>query len=117
MSSLSETYSFFSNIEYEYTYFDGDLKFAKISNKSRRKKIADINMEDVLVIAPKGDRSVYKYENDSSIKCKDLTSGSGSGRIYELITKKDEKLMRYEIEPDEEMLEAIRVKYARLVTK
>ena len=106
-----------TNIEFEYTYFDGELRFAKITNKARRKKIAEINMEDVLILAPKGDRAVYKYENDKNMKCKNLCSGSEDARVYELIAKDGEKLTRFEIEPDEEMLNAICVKYARVVNK
>ena len=50
-------FGFRSYTEYEYTYFDGEFRIAKIKNKSRRKKVAVVNMEDVLMIAPKGDRS------------------------------------------------------------
>ena len=108
---------FFSNVEFEYTYYDGDLRFAKIKNKAKRKKMADINMEDVLILAPKGDRGVYKYENDKNLKCINLTSGSADVKVYELIAKNGEGLMHIEFEPDEEMLNAIRVKYPRIVVK
>lgn len=108
---------FFANVEYEYTYYEGDLHLAKIINKSRRKNLAAINMEDVLAIAPKGDRSVYKYENDKALKYKNLTSQKASAKVYELIYKGENGICRYEFEPDEEMLDAIRVKYPRTVVK
>ena len=109
--------SYFSYVEYEYTYFDGELRMAKIKNKAKRKNIAEVNMEEVLTIAPKGDRSVYKYENDKSCKYKDLTSGDKNAKVYELIFKSEKGTCRYEFEPDEEMLDAIRVKYPRSVVK
>ena len=65
--------TFRMDTEWEYTYYDGDLKFARIRAKSRRKNIAGIHMDDVLAIAPKGDRGIYKYETDSSVTYKDLT--------------------------------------------
>lgn len=108
---------FFANVEYEYTYFDGELLLAKITNKSRRKNLATVDMEEVLTIAPKGDRSVYKYENDKSLKSKNLTSGDSAAKVYELIYKGEKGMCRYEFEPDEEMLDAIRVKYPRTVVK
>ena len=108
---------FFSNVEFEYTYFDGDLRFAKIRNKAKRKKIADINMEDVVILAPKGDRGVYKYENDKNLKCINLTSGRADAKVYELIVKNEEGFMRIEFEPDEEILNAMMVKYARIIVK
>ena len=46
-------FAFRSEVEYEYTYYDGDLRFAKIRNKAKRKKIAYLSMDDVLTIAPK----------------------------------------------------------------
>lgn len=108
---------FFRKVEYEYTYYDGDLRLAKITNKSKRKHLMEVNMENVLTIAPKGDRSVYKYENDKDMKYKDFTSGEAGGKVYELVFKSEKGMCRYEFEPDEEMLEAICVKYPRTVVK
>ena len=110
-------FGFRSYTEYEYTYFDGEFRIAKIKNKSRRKKVALVNMDDVLMIAPKGDRSTYKYENDKSITFKDAASGDAGAKVYELICKGEKGIARYEIEQDEEMLDAIMVKYPRTVTK
>ena len=44
------------NTEFEYSYFDGELRFAKIKNKSRRKRLGIYSMESVAAIAPAGDR-------------------------------------------------------------
>lgn len=108
---------FFRKVEYEYTYYDGDLRLAKITNKSKRKHLMEVNMENVFAIAPKGDRSVYKYENDAELKYKDFTSGEAGRKIYELVFKSEKGMCRYEFEPDEEMLDAISVKYPRIVVK
>lgn len=108
---------FKGDIEYEYTYYDGELRFARIKAKSRRKGIAKVQMEDVLAFAPKGDRSVYKYENDRNLPCKNIASGNSDARVYELVCKGEKGLLRYEFEPDEEMLDEIMVKYPRSVIK
>lgn len=109
--------AFYTNVEYEYTYFDGDLRFARIKNKAKRKRLAEVNMEDVIQIAPKGDRSVYKYENDNTMTYKNLASGEAGAKIYELICKGEKGMFRYEFEPDEDMLEAMMIKYARVIIK
>lgn len=109
--------SFRSDTEYEYTYYDGELRMARIKAKSRRKNLAKIEMEDVIAIAPKGERSVYKYENDNSLTCKKLTSGAPDAKVYELICKGEKGMIRYEFEPDGEMLDAMLVKYPRIVIK
>ena len=59
--------AFRSDIEYEYTYYDGEFRFARIKAKRKRKGLGRVQMEDVLALAPKGTRSVYKYENDNSL--------------------------------------------------
>lgn len=109
--------TFRSAVEYEYTYYDGDLRFAKIKAKRKRKNLARIQMDDVMNIAPKGDRSVYKYEGDKNVTCKNLTSGDPGAKVYELICKGEGSLTRYEFEPDEDMLNAIMIKYPRSVIK
>ncbi len=109
--------AFQSDIEYEYTYFDGEFRFAKIKAKRKRKNIGEVEMEDVVAIAPKGDRSVYKYETDRNVSYRNLTSGEPDAKIYELIYKGDKGFCRYEFEPDEEMLDAVIVKYPRMVIK
>ena len=109
--------AFQSDIEYEYTYFDGEFRFARIKAKRKRKALGKVQMEDVLAIAPKGERSVYKYENDRNISYKDLTSGVAGAKVYEFIFKGEKGVNRYEIEPDEEMLDEVMVKYPRSVIK
>lgn len=109
--------TFRMDTEWEYTYYDGDLKFARIRAKSRRKNLVNIHMDDVLAIAPRGDRGIYKYETDRNMSYKNLTSGEPEAKVYAVIFKGEKGIVRYEFEPDEEMLDAIMVKYPRLVTK
>ena len=45
-------FAFRSEVEYEYTYYDGDLRFAR-SGIKQRERIAYLSMDDVLTIAPK----------------------------------------------------------------
>ena len=63
--------TFRSNKEYECSYFDGEVRFAKIMNKSRRKRLVVYSMDEVSQIAPAGDRSVYRYETDNTVKVLD----------------------------------------------
>ena len=105
------------NTEFEYSYFDGELRFARIKNKSRRKRLGIYSMESVAAIAPAGDRSVYKYENDKNLAYKNLTSGDPEAKVYELIAKGEKGLVRYEFEPDDEMLNEVMIKYPRSVVR
>ena len=75
-------------------------------------------MDNVVTIAPAGDRSVYNYENDSSVKVKDYTSHKKDTPYYDLIVKDDVGntiLIKYE--PDDEYLDAVQVKYGQKVVR
>lgn len=105
------------NYEYEYSYFDGDVKFAKIINKSRRKNLKGYVMNDVITIAPITDRSVYQYINNPNIKKKDYTSKKGNANVYVMVAKVTEGIEVIKFEPDEKYLDAVCVKYKQKVVR
>ncbi len=109
--------TFQSDIEFEYTYYDGEFRFARIKAKRKRRALGEVSMEDVIAIAPRGDRSVYKYENDRSVSCRNMTSGDPDAKVYELIFKGEKGINRYEFEPDADMLDAVVAKYPRSVIR
>ena len=109
--------TFRSNKEYEYSYFDGEIRFAKIMNKSRRKGLGVYSMEEVVQIAPTGDRSVYRYETDKTVKVKNYTSNIPGNKTYDMIVNKDGAVSLIKFEPDEKYLDAVMVKYAQKVIR
>ena len=106
-----------SCLEYEYSYFDGEIKFVKIKNKSRRKKIAIFSMEEVTMIAPVMDRSVYGQVNNPKMKVNNLTSRKEDANVYAIVAKGEQGPEVYKFEPDEQFLDAIARKYAMKVKK
>lgn len=110
---------FMSKFEYEYSFFDGDIRFAKVINKSRRKTLKGYTVEDLIQIAPAGDRSVYKYENDSTVTVKDYTSGKKDVPYYDMIIKDNEKnsLLLIKAELDDKYLDAVCFKSASKVIR
>lgn len=108
---------FTRNYEFEYSYFDGEVRFAKIINKSSRKNLKAYSMDEVYTIAPSGDRSVYRYENEEKLKVKDYTSKNKDAKIYVMIVKGKEGLEMIKFEPDDKYLDAICVKYRQKVVR
>lgn len=108
---------FRSSKEYEYSFFDGELRFAKIINKSRRKRLRVFTMDEVIQIAPAGDRSIYKYEQDNTVKKIDYTSGNKDVPYYNLIMKNEDGINMISYEPDDKYLDAICVKYGQKVIR
>jgi hypothetical protein len=86
-------------------------------NKSRRKKLTTFTMEEVLAIAPAGDRSMYKYETDTTVKKVDYSSGQKDAPCYEMVVKDENGVRLIRFEPDDRYLDAICVKYAQKVTR
>jgi len=105
-------------VEFEYSYFDGDFRFAKIFNKQKRKDLRGYEIEDVIVIAPEGDRSLHNYERNPQVKTRDLTSGyKNEGKVYCLVAKTEERYEMTKLEPDEKYLDAVCVKYRQKVVR
>ena len=102
--------------EYEYSYFDGDVRFAKITNKNKRKTLKGYSMEDVLILAPINDRSMHQYQNNPEIKVRDLTSGNPKAKVYGMVVRSEGTvLVKYE--PDEAYLDAVCIKYRHKVVR
>lgn len=93
------------NTEFEYSYFDGEMRFAKIKNKSRRKRLGIYSMESVAAIAPAGDRSVYNYENGNEIKKIDYTSGQKDVPYYDIVIKSPDENVFIKAELDDKFTE------------
>ena len=104
-------------LEYEYSYFDGDVRFAKIINKSKRKNLKGYVMDNILVIAPEGDRSVYNYENDAQAKKRNLSSGQKDAKVYVMVAKTEDGMEVTRFEPDEKYLDAVCIKYPQKVIR
>ena len=105
-------------VEFEYSYFDGEFRFAKIFNKQKRKDLRGYNVEDVIVIAPEGDRSLHNYEKNPQVKMRDLSSGyKNEGKVYCLVAKTEERYEMTKFEPDEKYLDAVCIKYRQKVVR
>lgn len=103
--------------EYEYSYFDGEFRFAKIINKSKRKDLRGYEADNVITIAPAGDRSLHQYENNSQVKTRDLSSGVSGARIYCLVAKTESGYEMTKYEPDDKYLDAVCIKYRQKVVR
>ena len=107
----------YNYIEYEYTWIEGQLDIDRIYAKSRRKSVAKIDMEDLIIIAPEGSREVSNYERDSSVTVKDCSTRLPENKKYAAIYKDEKGTYRIIFEPDENILDLIIVRNPRKVVK
>lgn len=105
------------SIEHEYSYFDGDFRFAKIISKQKRKELIGYDIENIVIIAPKGDRSLYQYENNPQVKTRDLSSKTKDAKLYGMVAKTEEGYHMTWFEPDERYLDAVCIKYRQKVIR
>ena len=103
--------------EYEYSYFDGELRFARIMNKSSRKQLPSYYMEDVQVLAPIMDRSVHQHLQNSGIKKRDYTTGNPEASVYALVVKGEKGMELIAFEPDDRYLDEVCIKYGQKVVR
>ena len=96
--------------------FDGEVRFAKVLNKNRRKSLGSYTMDDVIQIAPAGDRSVSQYEREG-VKVIDYTSHDKDTAYYDMVLKKEGETLLIKFEPDDKYLEAVEFKYRQKVIR
>lgn len=56
-------------VDFEYFYMDGELTITKILNKSKRKKILELNDGQIKLIAPVGSADLQNFHNLRKIDC------------------------------------------------
>ena len=106
-----------SQIEWEYTYIEGRLSFARIKAKRKRKNVAKIEMEEVVLIAPSTAHELYNYHNNNQVSVKDCSSKQSGAKTYEVIYKNGSGLGDIIFEPDENMLDMICNRNAKKVIR
>jgi hypothetical protein len=100
------------SIEYEYVFCDGQLDFDKIMGKAKRKTALKIDFEQVEVMAPLGSHALDGYTHVNCVD-KDFSSGDKEVKPYVVIWREGEKTTRIKFEPNEKMINCIKMKYPR----
>ena len=102
------------DLEYEYLYLDREISIDKIMSKQKRKKVRtlELNKMEKMCHINSHELDSYKAKN---VKVSDYSSGVDGAKVWVIVyTGKDgEELVG--IEPNEEMLKAIRNVYPRKV--
>ena len=75
------------NVEYEYIILNHDLQIDAIYNKSKRKRLKNLDIQSAEIIAPKGSPRLHSYKPD---KVYDYSSGNPSGKAYAIMMPMDQ---------------------------
>lgn len=93
------------DIEYEYFYMNGELEIDRISSKLTRRKVFEMKINDLEVLAPEGGFEVQPYR---SVKVRDFTSRRKDRTRYEMIVSQNGKKIKLLLEPGEQIVESMR---------
>lgn len=104
----------FTDVEYEYVYVNGELMIDRILRKSMRKRILNVDAEEIEVVAPMTSPKVDGYKH-REWKEFNFTSGyeKDKRRIFEIYCNNGVKII---FEPNREMVEAMKSQMPHKVT-
>lgn len=102
------------NVEYEYLYINGNLDIDKIMSKSRRKKVFEMEINDLEVMALRGEAELKMYQG---LKAQDYSSGNTNSRQYEMIVIQNGEKKRIIFEPNDVIVDGMRMLAPRKVHK
>lgn len=94
------------DLEYEYLYFNGDLDIDKIMSKSSRKRVFEVNMKDVEIVAPVGSDALRPFDN---IRAKDYSSREAGRKLYKMVILTGGKKSAIIFEPNEAVLQGMQM--------
>ena len=101
-------------LEYEYLYLDREITIDKIMSKQKRKRVRTLELNKMEKMCPINSHELDSYKS-RNVKVSDYSSGADGARVWVIVyTGKDgEELVG--IEPNEEMLKAVKSVYPRKV--
>lgn len=102
------------DIEYEYLYLDKEITIDKIMSREKRKNVytLDLNKMEFMARASSHELDSYRTRN---LKTYDFTSGMDTSPVYTIVYAKGGEPELVNIEPNEEMLRAIKTVFPRKV--
>lgn len=103
----------YGNVEYEYSYFDGEFTVDKILNKSKRKRVKRFDFAKVERVASV-EANAFSDRPGAERKFFDCSDNNPETEDYIVLVCEDQQdtyLIRFS--PNEELLEILKKKYSR----
>ncbi len=101
--------------EYEYLFLEKTLSIDKISNRSRRKKVAEFAFDNAEIVAPLTSHRLDQYKDRKEIKTLDYTSHIDDADVFCMIMRNGNSVSRVLIEVNDELLRQMRMAGPRKV--
>ena len=104
------------SVEYEYVFCDGQLDFDKIMSNAKRKTALKIDFDKVEIMAPEGSHALDGYTHVKTV-VKDFSSRNKDVKPYVIIMREGEIATKILFEPNEKMINCIKLKSPRKLSQ
>lgn len=95
-------------VEYEYSFFGGELTVCKILGGKSRRKLLTVSIRDLSLITPYDDAHLEKIARFDIKKKTFAISGMDAQEIYALVWKEDDETRMLCMEPTERAVKTLR---------
>lgn len=102
------------NVEYEYLFVNGELDIDKIMNKSKRKRVFSVNVNDLELLAPADAPELRAHQGT---KIFDYSSMNEGARVYAIIVIEKGQKKKVIFEPNDTIIEGFYMHAPRKVIK
>ena len=102
------------DLEFEYLYLDKEISIDKVMNKQKRKRVSTLDLNKMEFIAPENSHELDSYKSRNP-KMKDYSSNDPEIKKHILVYNGDAGVELIKIEPNGEMLKAIKTVFPRKV--
>ena len=102
------------SVEYEYLYVSKSIEIDSIYSREKRRKTAEYDLEQMEIFAEEGAYQLDEYKNMKTAD-RDYTSREDGIKAWVLIVRSGQEVERVRLEPNEEMVKAVRSVYPRKV--
>lgn len=102
------------DVEYEYLYLNGDLDIDKIMHKEKRKHVFSANVNEMEVLAPSGSPELHAHREAKTL---DFSTGNQGVKTYEMVVVSSGQKKRIIFEPNEAIVEGVRLLAPRKVVR
>lgn len=103
------------DMEFEYLLVNRELDIDKIYSKSKRKKAASFQLDEMEIFAPIDSHRMDRYNSDARLRVRDYSSRADGADVYGMVIRDDKELYKILLEPDGQMLEVMRRYYPNKV--
>lgn len=102
------------DIEYEYLYLDKSISIDKVLAKEKRSHVLDIDLNTMEIMAPISSHELDSYKAQNT-EYKEYASGQEGAKVYCIVYNDKDTRKMVGIEPNEELLKAIKMFFPRQV--